>query len=211
MTMKGSLHKQVIVPININNIRKFLKNSSTHVININRALKNIKSNIMADFIWIDNKDIVISTNNIASLSDLQEIEGYFKNLACVEADKINAPRLPQSKSYLKITGIPYLSKQSNSYLSSDKVEKILKSNHIFNSIVLVSKPRLIKVSPKLDISIVWINIWDVQSSTKAKSLINRRFNVGSFIATIHGVNMNPGMLQYKNCWKWNHTTGVCRI
>jgi len=56
--------------MNINNTRKFLKDSSTHVININRALKSIKSNVIADFIWIDNKSIVISTNNVASPSDL---------------------------------------------------------------------------------------------------------------------------------------------
>ena len=23
--------------------------------------------------------------------------------------------------------------------------------------------------------------------------------------------MNPGVLQYKNCWKWSHLAGVCRI
>jgi len=63
--------------MNIDNTRKFLKDSSIHVININRALKSIKSNVIADFIWIDDKSIVISINNVASPSDLQEIEGYF--------------------------------------------------------------------------------------------------------------------------------------
>jgi len=50
ITMKGLLHKQVIVPINIDNARKFIKDSSTYIIKINRALKSIKSNVMADFI-----------------------------------------------------------------------------------------------------------------------------------------------------------------
>ena len=70
MTTKRPSCKQVIVPMNIDNIRKFLKDSSTHIININSALKSIKSNVMADFIWIDDKGIVISTNNVASPSDL---------------------------------------------------------------------------------------------------------------------------------------------
>jgi len=70
MTIKGPLHKQVIVPINIDNTRKLIKDSSTHVININRVLKNIKSNVMADFICIKNKGIVISTNHVASSSNL---------------------------------------------------------------------------------------------------------------------------------------------
>jgi len=60
-------------------------------------------------------------------------------------------------------------------------------------------------------SIIWIDIWDAQSDIKAKGLINRYFNVGSYIATICGVNMNLEVLQCKNCWKWDHTTGACRI
>ena len=156
---------------------------------------------MADFIHIDNKGIVISTNNVASPSDLQEIERYVKSSLCANVDQIDSPRLPQSKLYLKIVSILYLSKQFNTWLSSDNVEKILKSNHIFNDIVLVSKLRVIKVSPKLDMSIVWHDIWNMQSGTKVKSLINGRFNIGSFIATICGANMNPRVLQCKNYWK----------
>jgi len=58
------------------------------------------------------------------------------------------------------------------------------TNHIFNDIVLASKPRVIKVSPKSDMSIVWIDIWDTQNSFKARTIINRRFNVRSFIVIV---------------------------
>ena len=60
-------------------------------------------------------------------------------------------------------------------------------------------------------AIVWIDIWDVQSGQNAKILINRCFNVGNYIATIRGANMNPGVPQCKNCWKWGHSTFSCRI
>ena len=126
-------------------------------------------------------------------------------------EQISSPRLPQSKSYLKIVGIPYNSEITNSCISSNDVECILKSNHIFNDIVLASKPCIIKVSPKYDMSIIWINIWNSQSGSNAKKIINRWFNVRSFIATVRGANMNPGVLQCKNCWKWGHMAGVCRI
>ena len=126
-------------------------------------------------------------------------------------DQIDSPRLPQSKLYLKIFGIPYLSEQSNTQLSFEEVERILKSNHIFNNIILASKPRVIKISPKSDMSIVWIDIWDMQSGTNTKSLINRKFDIGSFIAIVCGANINPGVLQCKNCWKWSHIASVCRI
>jgi len=43
----------------------------------------------------------------------------------------------------------------------------------------------------------------------AKKIINQSFNIGSFIVTIRGVNMNPSALQCKNCWKWGHMTFAC--
>ena len=70
MTTKGPSCKQVIVSISIENAKKLIKDSSAHIININRSLKSIKLNIMANFICINDKDIVISTNNIVSPSDL---------------------------------------------------------------------------------------------------------------------------------------------
>ena len=194
-----------------NSTTSFIKDLSTHIININRILKNIKSNTMADFICVENKSIVITTNNIASPSDLQAIEQYIKSTVCVESEHIQSPKLPQSKLYLKIISVPYLSKNSNTYITSNNIKRILKNNHIFNDVILASKPRIIKVSPKSNISIIWIDIQDAQSRAKAKSLINRWFNVGSFITTICGTNMNPGILQCKNCWKQDHLAEVYRI
>ena len=120
--------------------------------------------------------------------------------------------MPKSKSYLKIIGIPYYPHDnSQECLSSNDIELVLKQNQIFDNISLTSKPRIIKMSPKSDIAIVWIDIWDVQSGSSAKMLINRCFSVSKFIATIHGANMNPGVPQCKNCWKWRHATFSCQI
>ena len=94
MMSKGLSCKQVIIPMSIENAKYFIRESSMHVININRTLKDIKSNIMADFIHIDSKRIIISTNNIACPLDLQEIEKYVKNLLYTVADQIEAPKLP---------------------------------------------------------------------------------------------------------------------
>jgi len=154
MTTKGPSHKQVIVPMNSENARKYMKNVSSHVININRALRSIKSNIIANFIRLDNNSIIISTNNITNASDLQKIERCVKNSLVIEVGQINSLRLLQSKSYLKIVGIPYLFNQINVKLSPDKVKNILKNNHIFNDVILASKPQIIKISPKSDMSIV---------------------------------------------------------
>jgi len=50
MTMKKPSRKQVIVLINSDNKTKFMEDSSNHITNLNMTLKNIKSDIMVDFI-----------------------------------------------------------------------------------------------------------------------------------------------------------------
>jgi len=154
MTTKGPSHKQVIVPMSNDLSKRFIKNSSMHIININQALKGINSKTIVDFICVEDKGIIITTNNISLNSDLQEIKKYVKNSLSTDVEQISSPRLPQSKSYLKIVGIPYNSEITNSRISSNDVECILKINHIFNDIVLASKPRIIKISPKSDMSII---------------------------------------------------------
>ena len=88
------------------------------------------------------------------------------------------------KFYLKILGIPYLIEDTNISISSNIIENVLQSTYIFNDVVLTLKPKVIKVSPKLDIAAIWINIWDAQSGFKAKSLINKYFNVENLITTV---------------------------
>ena len=51
-------------------------------------------------------------------------------------------------------------KNTNISINSDFVETVIKSSHIFNNLLLASKPRIIKVSSKYDMVIVWIDIWD---------------------------------------------------
>jgi len=140
--------------------KRFIKDLAAHVTNINYALKNIKSNVCTDFIHADNKGIIITTNNIVSNSDLQEIEKYVKNFLQTNNNSIATSRLPKLKSYLKIVGIPYFVDKLNTCISSEDIKHILKNNHIFNDIILASRLRVIKVSPKSDITIVWIDIWN---------------------------------------------------
>ena len=201
MTTKGLLWKQVIIPMNNKVTKQYLKDSSMYIININHVLKDIKSNIIADFICVEDKEIIIMTNNVASPSNLQEIKKCVKNSLISDMDQISSLRLPQSKLYLKIVGIPYISECSNIWILSNEVESILKANHIFNNIILTSKPRIIKVSLKSDMAIIWIDIWNTQNSSNVKKIINRHFNMRSFILMVWGANMNLEVLQCKNCWK----------
>ena len=53
-----------------------------------------------------------------------------------------------------IISLPYLMENTNIPIILDVVEKILKSNYIFNNISIASQSRIIKVSPKLDMAII---------------------------------------------------------
>jgi len=50
MTTKGPSRKQVIIPMGNNNIEEFMKNFLIHVTNLNRNLRNTKSEVLVDFI-----------------------------------------------------------------------------------------------------------------------------------------------------------------
>ena len=131
-----------------------MASSSDHVTNINKTLKNIKSNIMVDYIRPKAISVVIITNFVMVALDLQVIENYIKNIEKIIAEDVQTPRLPQSKFYLKIIGILYLMENTNTPITSEFIKAVIKSNHIFNDLLLISKPRVIKASPKSNMTII---------------------------------------------------------
>jgi len=60
----------------------------------NRSLKNIKSNVITDYIQVKPIGITIVTNKVAMPLDLQVIENYIKNVENINSEDIKAPRLP---------------------------------------------------------------------------------------------------------------------
>jgi len=118
----------------------FIDESNAHVLSINRALKNIKSNVLVDFICTDAARIIVVTNKVATSLDLQTIEQYVKGVNCINSNKVDSSRLPQLKLYLKIIGLLYLQENTITPISLNVVENIIKDNYIFNNITLVVKP-----------------------------------------------------------------------
>ena len=47
---------------------------------------------------------------------------------------------------------------TNTLINSSVVKTILKNNYIFDNILLASKPCVVKVSPKSNMVIVWLDI-----------------------------------------------------
>ena len=127
-----------------------------HISNVNKCLKNSKSDIIADFIWINVNAIIITTNKPASDLNLSTIEKYLKSVQNINPDFIESSRLPKSKSYMKIVELLYLSKSG--VLTPDIMEAVFKESHLFKDAILALKPHVIKVSPKSDKAVVWVDI-----------------------------------------------------
>ena len=86
------------------------------------------------------------------------MERYVKSIENVKLDNVQILKLSQSKLYLKIIGILYFMKGTDTPIRSDDIKAIIKANHIFNNLTLISKPRVIKASSKSDIAIILIGV-----------------------------------------------------
>ena len=170
VTTKGLSRKQVIILMTISNTEIIINSANKQIANINECLKDIKLNISADFIYKVSNGIIITTNNTVTILDLKAIKKYLKNIC--NLDLIKSSHLSISKLYLKIVRLPHNLDQSNSVVSSELIKKVIKEMDIFNNIILVSKPHIIKAFFKFDMVVIWIDIWDLQSGAKAKSIIN---------------------------------------
>jgi len=138
MIIKDYSHKYIIIFIGFNNVERLMAQSNVHVTNINRSLKGIKSEVVVNFIRSDNKGIIVTTNKVVAISDLNVVEEYIKNLNNVNSSDVISSRLSQLKLYLKILDISYFVEDTNLFLTSDIVERVIETTHIFNDIVLAS-------------------------------------------------------------------------
>ena len=71
-----------------NKIDKFIKNSSIYMTNLNRNLRNAKSEVLVDFIWSDPLRITVVTNKVLLNSNLLIIEKYVKNLENIDSIQV---------------------------------------------------------------------------------------------------------------------------
>jgi len=156
MTTRGLSRKEVIISMAKMNTELIINSAHIHISNVNKYLKNSKSDIIIDFIHVTNNRIIITINKPANVLNLSTIEKYLKNIKNVNSDLIESPYLSKSKSYMKIIGLLY--KTNQEVITLDYIESILKELHLFKDVMLASKPCVIKASPKSDVMVVWVDI-----------------------------------------------------
>ena len=65
-----------------------MESSNKYIANLNRVLKNIKLDIMANFVCIDQAGIMIVINKATTSYDLQTIKKYVKNANQIDLDNV---------------------------------------------------------------------------------------------------------------------------
>jgi len=59
---------------------------------------------------------------------------------------------------MKIVGLLYSSELG--VMTPNIIKGVLKDSYLFKDTILALKPHIIKVSPKSDKAVVWVDIWD---------------------------------------------------
>jgi len=62
ITIKEPSRKQVIVPMSRNNANAIICNTSTFIFNTNKSLQELNSNTFADYIQLEEDEVMITTN-----------------------------------------------------------------------------------------------------------------------------------------------------
>jgi len=107
MMTRGPSRKEVII-LMAKHIAELIVNSAyTYITNVNKCLKNSKSDIVINFIHIINNGIIITTNKLANDLNLSTIEKYLKSIQNIDSDLIESPHLLKFKSYMKIIRLLY--------------------------------------------------------------------------------------------------------
>ena len=99
------------------NINIIVLETNYHIVNINRLLKNVKSDILTDFICSNNKRAIITTNKIAVASDINIMKKYIKELEDINSNNVISFYFLQFKLYLKNLEVLYYSENTLSFIT----------------------------------------------------------------------------------------------
>jgi len=113
MAMKEPSRKQIIVLMSKSNVEVILNQANFLIININRHLKEAKSNIITDFIHLENDGVILTIFQAVFAQDMSIIKKCVKEINNINSKHIDTPQLPKLKLYLKILGLSYILENTN--------------------------------------------------------------------------------------------------
>ena len=200
MTTQGPTRYQVLIPLTLAAAETVVANAALAVESCNKGLVSARSKLRVESVHKAWDGVSMSTNSVASVVELEVIKQWLKKTASLGEITEVESCLPQSKSFLKVLGVPYWDSKTSLPVTPTQVAEALSSSSLFEGITLASISHIMKASPSFDMSVIWINIWNSQKGSKGKTLINCSFNFGCHTVTVRGTAMHPGVAQCHNCW-----------
>jgi len=193
MIIQGPTRCQVLIPLTPAAAETVVANAASAVESCNKGLVSACSKLRVESVHKTWDSVSMSTNSVASVAELEVIKQWVRKTAGLGENTEVEPCLPQSKSFLKILGVPYWDSNSSLPITPAQVAEAFYSSLFFEGITLVSMPCIMKELPSFDMSVIWIDIWDSQKSSKGKILINHSFNFGCHTTMVRGSAMHPGV------------------
>ena len=71
-----------------NNSEVIISQANAYISNINRLFESIESKVSTNFIYSDNKVIIITTNKVAAFSNLNIVKRYIKELDNINSNNV---------------------------------------------------------------------------------------------------------------------------
>ena len=97
MMTQGPARHQVLVPLDSATAELIVANATSAVLSCNKSL--------VEFVYKTWNGMSISTNSVVSAAELEVIKQWLKKTAGLGESTEVEPRLPQSKSFLKVLGV----------------------------------------------------------------------------------------------------------
>ena len=160
MTTQGPTRCQVLILLAPAAAEMVVANTALAVESCNKGLVSACSKLRVESVRKTWDGVSMSTNSVASVAELEVIKQWLKKTAGLGEITEVEPRLPQSKSFLKVLGVPYWDSKTSLPITPAQVAEALSSSPLFEGVTLASMPHIMKASPSSDMSVIWIDIWD---------------------------------------------------
>jgi len=124
----------------------------------NKGLVSARSKLRVESVHKAWDGVSMFTNSVASVAELEVIKQWLKKTAGLGEVTEIEPRLPQSKSFLKVLDVPYWDSKTSLSVTPAQVAEALSSSPLFEGVTLASMPCIMKASSSSDMSVIWIDI-----------------------------------------------------
>ena len=121
-----------------------MANAASTVEFCNKGLVSARSKLRVESVHKAWDGVSMSTNSVASVAELEVIKQWLKKTAGLGEVTEVEPRLSQSKSFLKVLGIPYWDSKTFLPVTPAQVAEVLSSSPLFEGVTLASMPCIMK-------------------------------------------------------------------